>query len=77
MTNTTTRPQYDAVEREYIIKKGWRINDDGMLELTAKQAREEIYISRSINDPSRRTLMIASAQGSALLFEGQHFIIVN
>lgn len=75
MNNHT--PRYDAVEREYILNKGWRINADGMLELTAKQASQELYISRSINDPSRRTLMIASAQGSALLFEGQHFIITN
>lgn len=75
MNNPT--PRYDAVEREYILNKGWRINADGMLELTAKQASQELYISRSINDPSRRTLMIAGTHGSTLLFEGQHFIIAN
>lgn len=73
MNNPT--PRYDAIEREYILNKGWRINADGMLELTAKQASQELYISRSINDPSRRTLMIASAHGSALLFEGTHFVV--
>ena len=70
-------PRYDAVEREYIFDKGWHINDDGMLELTAKQASQELYISRSINDPTKRTLMISSTHGCTLLFEGQHFIIVN
>lgn len=74
MNNPT--PRYDAIEREYILNKGWRINADGMLELTAKQASQELYISRSINDPSRRTLMIASEHGSALLFEGTHFVVI-
>lgn len=70
-------PHYDAVEREYIYDKGWHINADGMLELTAKQASQELYISRSINDPSKRTLMIPSLYGCTILFEGRHFIIVN
>lgn len=68
--------QFDAVEREYILNKGWRINADGLLEITAKQAREEPYISRDLSDPSKHTLMVAGAHGCTLLFEGKHFIVV-
>ena len=75
MNNPT--PRYDAIEREYIFDKGWHINADGMLELTAKQAAKEQYIGRSIRNPAQHTLMIPSLYGCTLLFEGQHFIIVN
>lgn len=66
---------FDALEREYIHDKGWRINADGLLELTAKQAVNEPYLDRSIWEPERHTLMIPCTTGCALLFEGQHFII--
>ena len=66
---------FDAIEREYIIDKGWHINADGLLVLTAKQAEKEQYIGRSIHNHEQRTLMIPSVHGCCLLFEGQHFII--
>lgn len=74
MSNRTAI-QYDAIEREYIFDKGWRINADGLLEITAKQAEKEQYIGYSIRHNGQRTLMIPSVHGCCLLFEGEHFII--
>lgn len=75
MTDTTHL--FDALEREYIFDNGWRINDEGLLELTAKQANKAPYFRRSILDPAKHTLMIPSMYGCTLLYEGKHFIIVN
>lgn len=68
---------FDAVEREYIFDNGWRINADGLLELTAKQASKAPFFGRSIRNQAQHTLMIPSLYGCTLLFEGKHFIIVN
>lgn len=76
MANTITRPQFDERMREYIFHSGWHINDDGLLELTAKQA-SKADLERSIRNPAKHILMIPCLHGCALLFEGQHFIIVN
>lgn len=77
MAENNKRPElfYDHIEREYIFGHGWQINEDGRLQLTAKQAEKEQYIGRSVRNPEQRTLMIPSIHGCVLLFEGQHFII--
>ena len=67
--------KFDAIAYEYILHKGWCINGDGLLELTAKQAEKEQYLGRSITNPDQRTLRIPSVHGCCLLFEGEHFII--
>ena len=68
---------FDKIELEYIACRGWKVNGDGMLELTAKQAKDAPYISRSMRNPDRRTLMITGLHGCTLLFEGQHFIVTG
>lgn len=68
---------FDALAQKYIQDRGWKINEDGLLQITAKQVRKEQYIGRSIHDPSQRTLMIPTLHGCTLLFEGKHFIVVN
>lgn len=69
--------QWDKIETDYINRRGWRVNDEGLLVLTEKQARNEPYIGRSIHNPEQRTLMIPGLRGCALNFEGQHFIITK
>lgn len=68
---------FDAVELKYILDKGWHINDNGLLEITSKQAVKAPFVGRSLRDPAKRTIMIPSRRGCTLLFEGQHFIITN
>lgn len=77
MAENNKRPElfYDHIEREYIFDHGWRINEDGRLQLTTKQAENEQYIGYSIRHNGQRTLMIPSVHGCCLLFEGEHFII--
>ncbi len=77
MAENNKRPElfYDHIERECIFDHGWRINEDGRLQLTSKQAEKYQYIGRSVHNPEQRTLMIPNIHGSCLLFEGQHFII--
>lgn len=70
-----TAPKFDGIELEYITRKGWSINPDGLIEITRAQARKEPYIGHSIRNPRQRTLMISGTHGCTLLFEGRHFII--
>lgn len=60
-------------EREFFFDHGWQINADGMLTLTAKQAAK--HASKSIHYPGKRTLMVPTDTGLALLIEDQHFIV--
>lgn len=64
---------FDKIMLDYIHRRGWKINDDGLLVLTAAQAKE--CTGRSIRDPQRRSLMIPGLHGCALIFEGRHFIV--
>ena len=72
-----TAPKFDGIEREYISRKGWSINADGLIEITRAQARKEPYIGHSVRNPKQRMLLIAGTHGTTLLFEGQHFIITK
>lgn len=65
---------WDKIEMDFISRKGWRVNDDGLLVLNAAQAKSA-NIGRSIRNPKQRTLMIPGLHGCTLLFEGQHFMI--
>lgn len=69
------RHNFDAIEREYIFDHGWRVTEDGLLELTAAQYRK-VWVGRSLRHPELRTLQIPSLHGSCLLFEGKHFRII-
>lgn len=64
----------DAYEREYILNQGWKIRDDGMIILTAEQARKA-RLGQSIRHPGKRTLTLPSIHGLTLIFEGMHFIV--
>ena len=66
---------YSNREREYFFDHGWRINADGMLTLTAKQAAKST--DKSIRFPGKRTLMVPSDDGLVLLIEDKHFIITK
>ena len=66
---------FDKIELDYINRRGWRVNDEGLLVLTAAQARTAPYMGRSIYNPEQRTLMIPGRHGSTLLFEGEHFVV--
>lgn len=66
---------FDNIEMGYINRHGWRINDEGMLVLTAAQAKEYQYMGRNIRNPEQRTMMIPGLHGCTLIFEGIHFII--
>ena len=66
---------YSKREREYFFDHGWRINADGLLTLTAKQAAQST--GKSIRYPGKRTLMVPSDDGLVLLIEDRHFIIIK
>ena len=66
----------DKVMASYVEQKGWKVSPAGLIQLTKAQAAAEPYMGRSIYNPKQRTLMVAGAHGSTLLFEGQHFEIV-
>jgi len=68
---------FDSIEIAYIKRKGWRINSDGILVLSAHQAKSEPYLGRNIRNPEQRTLMVPSERGCTLLFEGKHFIVAK
>ena len=68
---------FDKIELDYIRRRGWRVNDEGLLVLTTAQARTEPYMGRSLYDPKVRTLMIPGLHGSTLIFEGEHFIVTR
>lgn len=76
MTDTITH-RFDSTEREYILDRGWHINDDGLLELTRAQFSKAPYAGCSYEDMKKHTLMIPSLHGVTLLYEDKHFIIVK
>lgn len=61
---------------EYAARKGWTINQAGLIQLTKEQAASSQYIGTSLTDPTQRTLVVAGHHGCTLLFENIHFIIV-
>ena len=63
--------QFDSYERQYIADRGLRLDDDGLIVLTKRQAAK--MTERSIYSPQVRTLTIPSIHGLCLLFEGKHF----
>ena len=71
-----TKKSWDARERECIYDHGWKINDDGLLELTRKQFLDYSWSGKSIYNPNIRTMMLPSTFGCCLIFEHKHFIIV-
>lgn len=66
---------YSNREREYFFDQGWRINADGMLTLTAKQAAKST--GKSFRFPGKRTLMVPADTGLTLLIEDRHFIVIK
>ena len=64
---------YTKREIEYFADHGCRINADGMLTLTAKQAAKSA--GKSIRFPGKHTLRVPTDTGLALLIEDRHFII--
>lgn len=69
--------QFDKLEMEYINDRGWRVNEEGLLVLTAEQARNAPHFGRSIRNPETRTIMLPSLYGCTLIFEGKHFIVTD
>lgn len=67
--------QWDEIEMGYINRQGWNVNDEGLLVLTAAQARNAPHIGKSIRNSEQRTLMLPGLHGCTLIFEGVHFII--
>lgn len=68
--------ELDCVMASYVERRGWKVSPSGLIQLTKKQAATEQYLSRSITNPTQRTLLVAGLHGSTLLFEGLHFEIV-
>ena len=67
--------QFDNYERQYIADRGLRLDDDGLIVLTKRQAAR--MIGRSIYRPQVRTMTIPSIHGLCLLFEGKHFRVLE
>ena len=66
---------FDNCEREYIFDRGWKINSDGLVALSAKQFEKYAYTGTLLKDPSKRTLMLPSMYGCTLIIEGLHFVV--
>ena len=66
---------FDKIELDYIRRRGWRVNGEGLLVLTHEQAQEYPYMGCSIWNPKIRTLLIPSLHGSMMIFEGKHFMV--
>ena len=64
-------------EQEWILDHGIQINEGGMLVITKSKWRKLQYTGRSLRNPAVRTLCIPSDFGLCLLFENQHFCIVD
>lgn len=64
-------------EQEWILDHGIQINEDGMLVIPKSKWRKFQYTGRSLRNPAVRTLCIPSDFGLCLLFENQHFCIVE
>ena len=67
--------QFDNYERQYIADRGLRLDDDGLIVLTKRQAAR--MTGRSIYRPQVRTMIIPSIHGLCLLFEGKHFRVLE
>jgi len=67
---------WDRYELEYILDHGWKIMEDGKIELSREQFEKHQYSGLSCTIPGVKTMMLPSIQGWCLIFEGNHFIIV-
>ena len=67
--------QFDSYERQYITDRGLRLDDDGLIVLTKRQAAK--MTGRSIYRPQVRTMTIPSIHGLCLLFKGKHFRVLE
>lgn len=67
--------QFDNYERQYIADRGLRLDDDGLIVLTKRQAAR--MTGRSIYRPQVRTMTIPSIHGLCLLFEEKHFRVLE
>ena len=63
-------------ELEYILDHGFKLDDDGRILIKESDWNNLSWRDTSINDPSKRTLMIPSDYGCELIIEGLHFVIV-
>jgi hypothetical protein len=66
---------WDKTEQEYAFDQGWRFDENETLVLTNAQFSKYAYSGRSITDNTKKTLMLPSAHGCSLIFEGKHFRI--
>ena len=64
----------DPYERDFVLDRGWRIREDGMIILTHEQALRA-DMGESIRHPGKRTLTLPSVHGLTLIFEGMHFLV--
>lgn len=67
---------FDEIMMDFITRKGWTVNDAGLLVLTAAQAKGA-NIGRSLRHPELRTLLLPGLHGTTLLTENRHFIITK
>ena len=68
----------DRTLQTYCDRKGWIIDNLGVIHLTRTQANSERlhgYLEFSIHDAGRHTLLVQSDSGTVLLLEGKHFVI--
>ena len=67
---------FDEIMMSFITRKGWTVNDEGLLVITAAQAKGA-NIGRRLSHPELRTLLIPGLPGTTLLTENRHFIITK
>lgn len=65
----------DQITKDYAERNGWQVNGH-LIKLTKRQWSKYPYASFSIRYPGKRTLMVPTADGTAVLIEGIGFEIV-
>jgi hypothetical protein len=65
----------DQITKDYAEHNGWQVNGH-LIKLTKRQWIKYTYAGYSIRYPGKRTLMVPTTDGTALLIEGKGFEII-
>ncbi len=65
----------DQITKDYAEHNGWQTNGS-LIKLTKRQWSKYTYSGYSIRYPGKRTLMVPTINGTALIIEGIGFEII-
>lgn len=65
----------DQITKDYAEHNGWKV-DGSLIKLTKHQWNKDQYTGFSIRHPGKRTLLVPTTDGTAVLIEGIGFEII-